>query len=268
MIIEFPEFRSRARLFVPAGLVVDTAGLGTLPWEATFEIVREGALPEAAPEGALCTFIDFLFYDGSPSCREWMERLLQGNVLHPLAFLLHPSAQCMAACAAWELPRFACDLADVASWRGLPHALFLNLEGLFHSDYGELRSVFPRRSGYVRLVELAVDSTRWLTGALAARLEPDEGSHYGGALVITQAPTLEGACSASEMLEKLFDEASWPLWQIAVDTGRKSLGLTMLLAYRDGVMPDQPEVQGMDVSGIRLGTLPLFSRSSRAELVT
>jgi hypothetical protein len=79
---------------------------------------------------------------------------------------------------------------------------------------------------------------------------------------------MKEATSASEMLEKLFDEASWPLWQIAVDTGRKSLGLTMLLAYRDGVMPDQPEVQGMDVSGIRLGTLPLFSRSSRAELVT
>lgn len=223
-----------ARLFVPAGLMLDEAELDPLPFEARFEIVREGTSPVQRPQEALVTCFDFLFYDGSCSCQEWMQGLMQAGRLDPITFLLHPGGLPLESVKAWGLPMLRCELADPSTWQGLPQAIYQMLAGIIQSNYGEIREVLARPAARLALVSASAGSSDAVSRSVAVAIDGHPRAALCSGLVIAHGPSLEAMTGILDEVYRLFGEEADLLQQFSPNPD--GLGVTLVLCYEDGVI--------------------------------
>lgn len=218
-----------SRLFVPHAWALDVKELGHPPIGASFELIREGARPRRWPGNSIC--FDFLFFDGSASCIDWLSELKQEEVFHPVVFLLHEHSRPPATWKPMALPRLACDFNTPSSWLPLLHAPHQVMGGLLMgTSYGHVMRIFPQTSARIELVRLHADSCKELQERVCHWLQQGPGPAASSAIFIVSTPTFAQANALAELMEPFFAETDVE-FQVAACAAHTGPSLVLVLRY-------------------------------------
>ena len=226
-----PPFSYVSRLFVPHAWALDVKGLGHPPIGASFELIREGAKPRQWPGISFC--FDFLFFDGSASCIDWLSELKQEEVFHPVVFLLHEHSRPPATWKPMALPRLACDFNTPSSWLPLLHATHQVMHGLLTgTSCGDVMRIFPQTSARIELVRLHAESFKALQERVCHWLQQGPGPAASSAIFIVSTPTIAQANALAELMEPFLAETEFE-FQVAACAAHTGPSLTLVLRYVD-----------------------------------